>query len=390
MRIPTGRASGRSHLERAGRRWRGSRGRARSRRRTIPTRRPTRRTRPACRWRRASRRTARARACGPCRRRPRAWRSRRRRRRRGTDARPAGSTRRPRTRAAARACRGRSPATSSTLSTTAAGLGHGVGPHARLGVVAAHPERHDAQRGQLGIPVEHAGQRVLEHVAVVDARAHDDLAVHLDAVVEQGPQPAEAGGPAAVAQHLGADVGIGGVDRHVERAQPLGDDALEVGLGEPGEGGEVPVEEAQPVVVVLEVEALPQARRQLVDEAELAVVVAGAHLVEQRRLHLHAERLTGPLVDLHRRARGRRDRGRAPGSASSTRNRHSMMSRGTCPSMAWTSSPTSTPARAAGEPGATATTRGAGIGQGYGAGGRTPMAEPGRAQPPDQRADRLR
>ena len=51
------------------------------------------------------------------------------------------------------------------------------------------------------------------------------------------------------------DVGIGGVDAHVERAQPLGDDPLEVGLGEAGERGEVPVEERQAVVVVLEVEA---------------------------------------------------------------------------------------------------------------------------------------
>src|SRR5688572_12623428 len=53
------------------------------------------------------------------------------------------------------------------------------------------------------------------------------------------------------------------------------------------------------------------------------------------------------------------------GSASSTRNRHSMMSLGTCPSMACTSSPTCTPARAAGDPDATATTLGAGIGPGY-------------------------
>ena len=197
--------------------------------------------------------------------------------------------------------------------------------------------------------------------------AHDDLAVHLDAVVEQRPQPAQARGAAAVAEHLGADVGVGGVDRHVERAQPLGDDPLEVGLGEPGEGGEVPVEEAQPVVVVLQVEALPQARRQLVDEAELAVVVAGAHLVEQRRLHLDAERLAGPLVDLD---------GELEPAAPEVEHRVGVVDEepplddvaghlavdGVRPRR-----PPRTPARAAGDPGATATTRGAGIGQGYGA-----------------------
>ena len=94
-------------------------------------------------------------------------------------------------------------------------LGGGVGAHARLGVVAAEAERHDAQRGQLGEAVEHARQRVVEHGAVVQPGAHHDLAVHLDAVVEQGPQPAQAGGAPAVAQHLGAHLGVGGVDRHV-------------------------------------------------------------------------------------------------------------------------------------------------------------------------------
>ena len=121
------------------------------------------------------------------------------------------------------------------------------------------PERHDGDGRQLGVLVEHADQRVVEHGAVVDAGAHDDLAVHLDAVVEQGPQPAQAGGAPPVAQHVGAHVGVGGVDAHVQRRQALGDDPLEVGLGEAGERGEVPVEERQPVVVVLQVEARPQA-----------------------------------------------------------------------------------------------------------------------------------
>ena len=152
-----------------------------------------------------------------------------------------------------------------------------------------------------GIAVEHAGQGVVEHGAVVDARAHHHLAVHLDAVVEQGPQPAQAGGAAPVAQHLGPHPGVGGVDADVERAQALGQHPLEVGLGEAGEGREVAVQERQPVVVVLEVQAAPQARRQLVDEAELAVVVAGAHPVEQRRVHLDAERLARALVDLDER-----------------------------------------------------------------------------------------
>ena len=175
-----------------------------------------------------------------------------------------------------------------------------VGSHRRFGVVPADPEGDDAQRGELRVAVEHARERVVEHRTVVAAGAHDDLPVHLDAVVEQRSQPPQARGAAAVAEHGGPHLGVGGVDRDVERAEPLRDDPLEVGLGEAREGGEVPVEEAQPVVVVLLVEAGPEARRQLVDEAELAVVVAGADLVEQGRVHLDAERLPRPLRHVDR------------------------------------------------------------------------------------------
>jgi hypothetical protein len=90
------------------------------------------------------------------------------------------------------------------------------------------------------------------------------------------------------------------VDADVQRAEALVDHPLEVRLGEAGQRGEVPVEEREPVVVVLDVEALPHAGGQLVDEAERAVVVAGADSVEQGRGHLGPERLPGLLGDLHR------------------------------------------------------------------------------------------
>ena len=129
------------------------------------------------------------------------WGSPRRRRPRGTAGRPAGSTRRRRRRAGGRAPERKTSCQSSTMSTTARRLLDGVGAHGGLGVVAADAQGHDAGGGQLGVLVEDAAQGVVEHGAVVDARADDDLAVHLDAVVEQGPQPAQAGGAPAVAQH---------------------------------------------------------------------------------------------------------------------------------------------------------------------------------------------
>ena len=143
----------------------------------------------------------------------------------------------------------------------------------------------------------------------------------------------------------GPHVGVGGVDAHVERRQPLGDHPLEVGLGEAGQRGEVPVEERQPVVVVLQVQAAAQARRQLVDEAELAVVVAGADLVEQRpsaprRRAARPRRLATSTVELEPAPATSSSR-----SASSASSWYWMTSRGASPLMATTSSPGCSPAR---------------------------------------------
>ena len=172
------------------------------------------------------------------------------------------------------------------------------GAHATGGGMAADAEGNDAQASQVAVRLENTAEGVLQPQAVVDARTHDDLAVDRHAGVQQQAQPAQARGPPPVAQHLGAQFGIGGVDADEQRRQTLGDDPLEVGLGEPGERREVPVQERQPVVVVLEIEAGAHPRRQLVDEAELAVVVAGAHLIEQGGVNLEAQRGAGSLVDL--------------------------------------------------------------------------------------------
>ena len=173
-----------------------------------------------------------------------------------------------------------------------------MGSHPLLGRVPAHAEWYHAETGKVGEPLGDASERVLEPEAVVHAGAHHHLTVDLDAVVEEHPQPPQARAAPTVAQHLGALARIGGVDAHVERTESLGYDPLEVGLSEARQRREVAVEERQAVVVVLEVEAAAHPRRQLVDEAELAVVIAGLDPVEQRAVDLDAQRRTVGLVDL--------------------------------------------------------------------------------------------
>ena len=74
-------------------------------------------------------------------------------------------------------------------------LGERVRAHVRLGVELRHPEGDDRHLGELGILVEDAGECVVEGGAVVDAGTDDDLTAHLDPVVEQGAQPAQARRP---------------------------------------------------------------------------------------------------------------------------------------------------------------------------------------------------
>jgi hypothetical protein len=176
-------------------------------------------------------------------------------------------------------------------------LGARVHAHRWLRRVATHAERHNGCGRQVGVLVEETSQRVAEHCSVVYTGAHHDLAVYLNPGVEQGAQPAQADRTPPIPEHPGANFRVGGVDADVQRAQPIGDYTLEVRLGEAGQRREVPVQERQPVVVILDVKARSQVLGELVDEAELAVVVAGAHTVEDRRVDLDAQRCSGELLD---------------------------------------------------------------------------------------------
>ncbi len=89
------------------------------------------------------------------------------------------------------------------------------------------------------------------------------------------------------------------MDGDVERLEPFSDHPGHVELGEASQRGEVAVEKRQPVIVVLEVQRGPHTRWQLIDEAELTVVVAGLHPIEDRRVEAQSQWHAVALNDLH-------------------------------------------------------------------------------------------
>ena len=106
-------------------------------------------------------------------------------------------------------------------------------------------------------------------------------------------------GRPGVDQQTAAKLGFGGVHRHVEGGEALAFDALPIGGGEVGEREVAAVEEAEAVVVVLEIEAAAVAGGLLVDETEGAAVVALAQSVEQGFAEGQAQALVSILLQLH-------------------------------------------------------------------------------------------
>ena len=100
-------------------------------------------------------------------------------------------------------------------------------------------------------------------------------------------------------QQATAQLRIGTVHGDIKRREPLLLDALPVGRAEIGEGEIGAVEEAEPIVVVLEVKTSALAWRLLVDEAEGAVVVALPQAVEQGLTELDPEPVVGILLKAH-------------------------------------------------------------------------------------------
>ena len=220
-------------------------------------RRPRRRSRPGRRWpSSACAARTRARRCGPCRCRPRASGSPRRPRPRGNG--PAGEQvvlvggeHEP---AAEHGEERLLPALDQV--DDRGGLVRRVRAHAGLGVVAADAERHDGDGGQLGVRGRARRASVSSSTAPSLTPGHTTTWPWTSMPWSSSARSQRRlVAPRRLRSMRGPHSGsVAWIDT-CSGDRPSVDDPLEVGLGEAGEGGEVPVEERQPVVVVLQVEA---------------------------------------------------------------------------------------------------------------------------------------
>src|SRR5947209_6856238 len=113
--------------------------------------------------------------------------------------------------------------------------------------------------------------------------------------MKANPTPGEAAklrhdiGHSRVVQENSSRLEIRRMHGDVERAEPVLEYALDVFFLDVRERREIPVREGQAIVVVADIEIFSQARRQPLDETELAAVRAAADV---RRDELDAKRLS--------------------------------------------------------------------------------------------------
>ena len=138
-----------------------------------------------------------------------------------------------------------------------------------------------------------------ELLAVVIARAADYLTVHRDARRGEAAQGAHDVRGFRVPHELHAHLRVRGVDGDVDGAYFQLADALQLPLGEVRERYIAAREERKARVVVLEVQRPAQAARELVYEAEKAVVGAAPGLVHEVFLKIEAQVLALALAELH-------------------------------------------------------------------------------------------
>jgi hypothetical protein len=97
-----------------------------------------------------------------------------------------------------------------------------------------------------------------------------------------------------IPEDLAAQPQIGSMHGYVERAEPLFPYSFPILLAPIGKGYKVPPEKGVTVIVILDIEAAPHPRGQLIHEAKGATVLATAQAIEDHLLEIEAQILPIP------------------------------------------------------------------------------------------------
>ena len=161
--------------------------------------------------------------------------------------------------------------------------------------VLGDAHRHQRAAGEL--PLRQVAEGAAQLVAVVPAGADDDLPVHDDTRLAERLNIVQRPLGILVAQHGAVELGVGGVDGDVDGADVQIGDALGLPLRQVRQGDVVAQQEAEPRIVVLEVQGRAHSRRHLIHKAENAVIGAAAHLVHQIGVEIQTQILSLRLAD---------------------------------------------------------------------------------------------
>ena len=144
-----------------------------------------------------------------------------------------------------------------------------------------HAERHDRDALDCRHHAEQIGERLMQIVAVIPCRAEDDLTVHRHAGIGHAAKIFQRFTGFFVAEHFIAQQRIGRLHGDIDRHMHF-DDAVNILVGEVGQRDIAALQKGEPGIVILEIDRIPHPLRILVDEAENAVIAAGALFVHER------------------------------------------------------------------------------------------------------------
>ena len=129
---------------------------------------------------------------------------------------------------------------------------------------------------------------VFQLFTVVDTFAEHNLTVHNNARLIETIHLFEGVPGEAVMKHLTAKLRVHGLEGNINRLHAVGDDALYILVTHIGKGHIIALQKRKPGIIVLEIQGIPHALRQLIDKTEDTFIAAGTIIVHHAIFKLDA------------------------------------------------------------------------------------------------------